>query len=127
MPQRVPFGCLALAVIMGMLVIFPLLLADLALHALAKLGLTGPVSLLVILGVLFGGFINIPVKKIPREEKIQVPRIALFGIGQFLPSLVTRRTYTIIAVNLGGCIIPTGIAIYELWRLGLEGTGFSSP
>jgi uncharacterized membrane protein len=34
---------------------------------------------------------------------------------------VRRRNYTILAVNLGGCLVPSVIAIYELLRLANTG------
>jgi uncharacterized membrane protein len=33
------------------------------------------------------------------------------------PRFVKRRQYTIIALNVGGCLIPCGIAVYELFRI----------
>ena len=67
--------------------------------------------------------INIPVKRIQREETVEIPAIRLFGIGRLMPRRVRRQTMTVIAVNVGGCIVPTALAIYELVRLAEEGTG----
>ena len=32
--------------------------------------------------------------------------LALFGFGRALPQLVQRRPYTVVAVNVGGCLVP---------------------
>jgi uncharacterized membrane protein len=65
--------------------------------------------------------INIPVKRIPRSDAIDVLPFGLFGIGRLLPRYVRRRTYTVIAVNMGGCVVPCLIAAYELMRIADHG------
>jgi uncharacterized membrane protein len=40
--------------------------------------------------------------------------LAVIGLGGLWPGMVRERHETIIAVNFGGCVVPTGLAIYEL-------------
>jgi uncharacterized membrane protein len=87
------------------------------------LGLSPQASFLAAFGIFFGGLVNVPVKRIPCDETIEVMPFTLFGFGRVFPRWVRRRTYTIIAVNLGGCVVPTAIAIYELVRLAGVGGG----
>ena len=47
---------------------------------------------------------------------MEVPPM-LFGLERFVPRQVVRRQYTVIAVNVGGCLVPTLIAVYELMRI----------
>lgn len=115
-----PPGCFAL-VLLAAVLLLPLLLADVMLTALAKLGLSPVASLLAATGIFLGGIINIPVKRIPREETVVVPAIRLFGIGRLMPHRVKRQTTTVIAINVGGCLVPTGLALYQLTRLAGEG------
>ena len=115
-----PPGCSALVVLFTVLLL-PFVLADVTLTALAKLGLGPTTSLLAASGIFLGGLINIPVKRIPREETVEIPAIRLFGIGRLMPRRIRRQTMTVIAVNVGGCIIPTLIAAYQLFRLADEG------
>jgi uncharacterized membrane protein len=117
-----PPGCLPL-LLLALLLFIPFFLTDVTLTALAKLGLSQPTSFLAAFGIFFGGLVNVPVKRIPREETIEVPPLTLFGFGRVFPHWVRRRTYTIIAVNLGGCLVPTVIAVYELVRLAGSGGG----
>jgi uncharacterized membrane protein len=35
----------------------------------------------------------------------------VYGLADFWPQMETRRPETIIAVNLGGCIIPVGLSL----------------
>jgi uncharacterized membrane protein len=117
-----PPGCLPL-LILALLLFIPLFLTDVTLTALVKLGLSPQASFLAAFGIFFGGLVNVPVKRIPCDETIEVMPFTLFGFGRVFPRWVRRRTYTIIAVNLGGCVVPTAIAIYELVRLAGVGGG----
>lgn len=119
--MRTAPGCLALLFFALLLLLFPLFLANAMLLALARLGLTPEASLLAAVGIFLGGAINVPVRRIPREEILELPAVAVFGLGRFLPRPVRRRTYTVIAVNVGGCLIPCGLVAYELVRLAGEG------
>jgi uncharacterized membrane protein len=117
-----PPGCLSL-LILALLLFIPFFLTDVTLTALVKLGLSPPTSFLAAFGIFFGGLVNVPVKRIPREETIEMTPLTLFGFGRVFPHWVRRRTYTIIAVNLGGCVVPTALAVYELVRLAGSGGG----
>lgn len=118
-----PAGCLGFGLLLAFLVFLPLFLADAMLVALGKLGLGPELSLAVAAGIFLGGMVNIPLKKIPRDEVMAVPAIGLFGLGRMMPRLVRRRSYTVIAVNLGGCLVPLAVAVYELVRIASAGVG----
>jgi len=113
-------GCLALA-FFAVVVLLPFFMANVVLTALARLGLSPELSLVAALGIFLGSTVNIPVRRIPREEVFEAPAIAMFGFGRLWPPLVRRRTHTAIAVNVGGCLVPALLAGYQLWRLGSEG------
>jgi len=116
-------GCLSLALIFALLVLLPLFFAQLLLAALSKLGLDPNVALLVIIAIMLGGAINIPVQKIPRRERYIVDPFALFGVGRVFPGIRRSNSYTIIAVNVGGCLIPSVIALYQCVRVAALGPG----
>lgn len=116
-----PYGCLALLLLAWLLVLLPVVLADLVLRALQELGLSPAVSVLALLGIVLGGMVNIPVKRWPREEILEVPRVALFGLWRLEPQLVRRRREAVLAVNVGGCLVPSAIVCYELGRMAALG------
>jgi uncharacterized membrane protein len=117
MLSPMPSGCMSVGVLLGFLLLFPLFLADTLLMALAELGLNPAMSLYTILAIFLGGMVNVPVKRIPRSDYIDVMPFGLFGVGRLVPRFVRRRTYTVIAVNIGGCMVPCLIAAYELVRI----------
>jgi uncharacterized membrane protein len=57
------------------------------------------------------------VKRIVHQEHAVVYAFGAFGFGERWPRL--RRVYreTVIAVNVGGCVIPVALVVYELMRL----------
>ncbi len=119
-------GCLALLILFGFILLAPFLFAQVMASALARLGLPPGVALLALLGIFIGGAINIPVKRIPREVELIYDPFQIYGLGQIFPRLYGGwptplrqrvRTYMVIAVNVGGCIIPVTIAAYETLRI----------
>ena len=119
----VPPGCLSLALFGGLLVLLPFFLANLVLSALSDLGLSPGAALLAAAGIFLGGAVNVPVRRIAREEVREVPVPRLFGLGRIGPALVRRRTSAVLAVNVGGCLVPAGLALYQVARLAGEGGG----
>jgi uncharacterized membrane protein len=100
-----------------MLVLLPLLFADLMAAALVKLHLDPSTAIILVVAIMFGSLINIPVKRITRTETVIVHPLAIFGLWGVLPQLRQLRRETIIAVNVGGCIIPLALAFYEMAQL----------
>ena len=95
----------------------PFFLANMAMAALAKLGLELGTAFVVLLGIAFGGAINIPVKRVKHEYNVEYDSFRMFGLGYIFPRYIKQRDYTIIAVNLGGCIIPVILVFYQLLRV----------
>jgi len=116
-----PYGCLSAFVFISFLFLLPLFFANVMLVALAKLGLSPGVSIAAVFAIFFGSLINIPVKKIPRQEILEVSPLDMFGFGRMFPRFIRRRSYTIIALNVGGCIIPFLVACYEFIRVASGG------
>jgi len=114
-----PYGCFPLAAFLGRLILLPLFLADIMLTALARLGLSPMASMWAALGIFLGGMINIPIRQIPRTEVLESPAFGMFGFERMFPQRVRRTPYTVIAVNLGGCVVPVMIVAYELIRISI--------
>jgi uncharacterized membrane protein len=119
---RMPFGCLSLVLLIGIVILFPFFLADVMTGAMLKLGLSRSLAVFIVFAIFIGGLINIPVKKIPRVMSIETTPLSLFGFRQAFPGLMQQASYTVIAVNVGGCVVPGMLAIYELLRIASHGT-----
>ncbi len=81
-----------------------------------KLGLSPEATMLLLLGSLLGSWINIPlftVEASPPPDIIETP----FGLLKPPPIPFTGKT--VIAVNVGGCLIPLFFSAYLVNRLNL--------
>jgi len=106
-----PAFALALAVLAGIVVV--LFAVDVLGYAYRRIGI-GQGSLLTLIWIsLVGGFVNIPVAKLRGRETIGIGEFRVFGVRYRVPVL-TREPATIVAVNLGGAVIPTALSLYLL-------------
>lgn len=112
-----PYGCWSALLFLLFLLLIPFFLADVMIAALAKLGLTPQQSVMAAIGIFVGGLINLPLTRIPRENPITETMPGMFGFGRLFLGPHQRASYTVVSVNLGGCLIPTLLAVYEIQRL----------
>jgi uncharacterized membrane protein len=97
-----------------MIVLLPILFGELMAGSLGKLHLSPGMALLLMIAIIIGGLINIPVKRIAHERLVPMHPLAVFGLGGLWPEMGRERRETVIAVNLGGCVVPTCLAAYQL-------------
>ena len=83
-------------------------------YAYMRLGLSSGGALLLLFGSLIGSYFNIPVAELP-EQRVVSGQVDFFGMRYVVP-VVTEWPGTIIAVNVGGALIPTLMSIYLLIR-----------
>jgi uncharacterized membrane protein len=114
MLRLTPLGMLLALVL---LILLPILFWQLMVAALVKLNLTQGTAIDLVFAIILGGLINIPVKRIVRNGPMPSNPLAVYGMSGSVPQLTRMRNETIIAVNVGGCVIPTGLALYELNHL----------
>jgi uncharacterized membrane protein len=112
-----PIGCLSLVIAMVLMLMMPFVYADLMQSALLKLQVSTQAAGLIVAGIFVGSLINIPVKRVARDEMVPVHPLAVFGLGRWLPDMTRTRAETVVAVNVGGCLVPTALATYEVVRL----------
>jgi uncharacterized membrane protein len=108
---------LTLLLFIILLAMLPFVFGQLFTAALIKLKLDPTTALLVVIGIFAGSAINIPVKRVPRTESMVADPLAVFGLAGRWPSLMQVRRETVIAVNVGGCLIPVMLAVYETAQL----------
>lgn len=114
-------GCLPLVLFLILLVLLPLLFGQVLTTALLKLRLAPETALLLGVAIVMGSTVNIPVRRIVRTEEVVVNPLAVFGLSGLWPHLQRVQRETLIAVNVGGCVVPAGLAVYEAVHVALEG------
>jgi len=82
-------------------------------YAYMRLGLSSGAALLLLFASLIGSFFNIPVAELPAQQVVSGREIEFFGMVYVVPEMV-RAPSTIIAVNVGGALIPTVVSLYLL-------------
>ena len=83
-------------------------------------------AIFLLLATLIGSIFNIPIAELPPERAMSHHVVDFFGIRYGVPA-VSHWRGTVVAVNVGGAVIPTLMSIYllikrELWVKGLVAT-----
>jgi uncharacterized membrane protein len=103
-----------LLIVVVLLVLLPFLFGELMLASLSKLHLSPSLAFMCMIAIFAGSLVNIPVKSIVRDWDVIEDPLAIFGLAGLWPQLKRVRRRTIIAVNVGGCLVPTALALYEI-------------
>ncbi len=97
------------------LFIFILIQVDLIALAFAKIGIPNHYIFTALFAILLGSFINIPLKRFPQDTLTSEREVNFFGFRQVIPP--GRQKETVLAVNLGGAVIPCILSIYLLFHI----------
>lgn len=110
--------------------LFVLLVALIEVRALqfafVRAGISARAALFLLLGSLIGSAINIPIVELAPQRLLSGQEISFFGMEYTVP-VVVEWPGTIIAVNVGGAVIPVLLSLYlllryDLWVSGLIAT-----
>lgn len=109
-------GCLPMAALLFLMCLLPLVVYDVGRSAFEKLGLSPSGAAFTVLMIFVGSIVNIPVRVIQRDE-LQ-PYLPYGPWGMVYPRQYRRvQSRTVIAVNLGGCVVPVLVAAFQVVRL----------
>ncbi len=87
-------------------------------YAYEKMGINRRYVFSLLLLSLLGSYVNIPVAELPPEQVISGQVITFFGMRYVIP-VVQEWPRTVIAVNVGGAVIPVLLSLYLLIKQGL--------
>lgn len=91
-------------------------------YAFMRLGIGPGAAMALLLGSLVGSYFNIPVAEVPGSRALSGRVIDYFGM-QYVVPVVEQWSGTVIAVNVGGAVIPTLVSLYLLQRYRFWGEG----
>jgi uncharacterized membrane protein len=91
-------------------------------YAYAKIGIQPRYVFLLLLLSLLGSYVNIPVAQMREKQVVSNKVVTDWGVQYVVPE-VEEWPQTIIAVNVGGALIPTILSIYLLIKNGLYWKG----
>jgi len=116
-----PFSILVLIAI-GLLILIQFRILR---YAYMRLGVSSGTAFLLLMGSLIGSYFNIPLTVLPSGSNGSAEVVEFFGMRYAVPLMA--RPETIVAVNVGGAVIPTLMSLYlliryQLWMSGLLAT-----
>jgi uncharacterized membrane protein len=74
----------------------------------------------VLLLSLLGSYVNVPIATFPAERIVSGQEVTFFGMRYVIP-LLEAWPKTVLAVNIGGAVIPTLPSLYLLAKTGKYG------
>lgn len=83
-------------------------------YAYMRLGVGPGFALLLLFGSLVGSYFNIPITLLPGKVVRSGEIVDFFGMSYVVPPLMTPGT--VLAVNIGGAVIPTLMSVYLVLR-----------
>jgi hypothetical protein len=112
LPLPLPF----FAIIVGaFLFLILLLVMGVLRYAYMRLGISSLSASLILFASLIGSYLNIPVAQFPGQQVLSGQEVAFFGMRYVVP-VVVDWPGTIIAVNVGGALIPVALSLSLLAR-----------
>lgn len=115
MPLTLPFTALLVG-LFGLLVVFIQL--RVLRYAYLRLGVSSGTAMLLLLGSLIGSYFNIPLFELPGHHVAGSREVSFYGMDYVVPMLVDHPG-TVVAINVGGAVIPIVMSIYLMLRNGL--------
>ncbi|HYA36749.1 MAG TPA: DUF1614 domain-containing protein [Candidatus Methylomirabilis sp.] len=107
-PHTLPF-------LFGLFLLFAIVVFIIELHIVQytyeRVGVSPRFMLALLLLSFLGSYINIDVAQLPPERMYAPGIVQFFGVPYVVP-VVTESPGTIIAVNVGGAIVPTLLSLY---------------
>ena len=113
LPLTPGFFSILIALFVGLLVIMIVLGA--LRHAYLSLGVSPGTAMLLLLSSLIGSYFNIPLAELPEREVRSGQVVEFFGMRYVVP-VVADWPRTVIAVNVGGALIPSLLSVYLLLK-----------
>jgi uncharacterized membrane protein len=120
LPVTAPF----FAILVGVFALVVILIeVNILRYAYERLGVSSGTAFLLLLASLLGSYVNIPVWEFPAQVVRSGQEVVYFGVHYVVP-VMERFPRTIVAVNVGGALIPTALSLYllaknDLWWPGV--------
>jgi uncharacterized membrane protein len=117
-----------LFIVLGILTVF--IQIGIIRYVYARLGISSATAMFLLLASLLGSYVNIPIAHFAGETVVVGERVDFFGMEYILPAQIDWPG-TVIAINLGGAVIPILLSLYLLaknrvWLPGIIATAIVS-
>jgi len=115
----IPPVSLPILLVIGILfVIVFVFFSSIVMAAFGKLGIPPDVAYALFIFALVGSFLNIPIaEETSYEPVLRVREVRFFGISYPVPFFDWAERRVIIAINVGGALVPVSVSVYEIFRM----------
>jgi uncharacterized membrane protein len=85
--------------------------------AFEDVGFSPIIIVLILIATFVGSLFNIPILKLKTSvPMVMEKRVSFFGVTYRIPQVEYGQAVTVVAINVGGALIPTAVSIYLLSR-----------
>jgi uncharacterized membrane protein len=112
LPLTPGFFSILLVLLAGLIILIQLRILR---YAYMKLGVGPGAALFLLFGSLIGSYFNLPITVLPGKPVMAGQIVEFYGMRYVVPTVVSWGG-TVLAVNVGGAVIPTLMSIYLLIR-----------
>jgi len=120
-PHYLPWSAAFVGLLAVLLVlVLALVELDLVTFAYERLGIHHRAAVALLFASLLGSAVNLPVARLPGASRLTQQVVSAFGVRYTQPVL-ERWPGTIVAVNLGGALIPALLSAYLVAHVGHTG------
>lgn len=91
-------------------------------YAYLQLGVSPGAAVFLLFASLLGSYVNIPIAVLGAEPVVTEKIIVYFGVPYVVPKIVSAGG-VVLAVNVGGALIPTALSLYLLSKNAIWGRG----
>jgi uncharacterized membrane protein len=96
-------------------ILLPFLMVGLMGQAFIKLGISPAMMFWLLIFILVGSMVNIPIYHMESRDLIKDQVVTYFGMRFRAPRV--DRHQTVLAINVGGAVIPVALCLYLLTRM----------
>ncbi len=112
LPLTPGFFSILLVLLAGLIILIQLRILR---YAYMRLGVGPGAALFLLFGSLLGSYFNIPIAVLPGKPVMAGQIIEFYGMRYVVPTVLSWPG-TVLAVNVGGAVIPTLMSVYLLIR-----------
>src|SRR6266581_9570594 len=112
LPLTPGFFSILLVLLAGLIILIQLRILR---YAYMKLGVGPGAAMFLLFGTLIGSYFNLPVAVLPGKPVMSGQIVDFYGMRYVVP-VVASWPGTVLAVNVGGAVIPTMMSIYLVIR-----------
>jgi uncharacterized membrane protein len=110
-------GPFLIALFLCVALVIGLLQLDIIEYAYEKVGIGKEYVLGLLVASLLGSYVNIPIARFASERSILPREVSVFGMRYVIP-VAEEQPGTVLAVNVGGAVLPTLLSLYLVVRNG---------